>query len=121
MVPDIKEQDHAGNALKQVHPVAPISIGADIGARLRRDEQAVGGVIEQRQPDGTDLEEDDDRIGLQIFDDGVEALRAAGADRLEVRVQVLDEEGADGNEAGQLEELFREVTRACGSYVGFVM
>ena len=55
--------------------------------------------------------EDDDRVGLQIVHDVVEALRAARADRLEVRVEVLDQEGADRQEAGQLEQLLREIAR----------
>src|SRR3954452_10154957 len=103
-----------------MHPIAAISIGANVGARLRCDEQAVRRVIEERQPDGADLEEDDDRVGLQILDDVVEARLAAVADDLKVRIEMLDEEGADRQKARQLEELFCEVSRARGSHVGFV-
>ena len=42
-----------------------------------------------------------DRVGLEILHHAVEARLSAGPDRLVVRVEVLDEERADREDAGQ--------------------
>ena len=56
-----------------------------------------------------------DGVGLEILDDVIEALGAAGTDGLEVRIEVLDQEAADGQKTRQLEQLPRDVagTQGC--------
>ena len=99
VVQDVEEGDHAGPALRGVQPVAGPGILADVRLAAIPDVEAVERVIEQGQEDEAPLQHANERQAGEELDLVVVGLRALG--RLGVGDEVLEQECADGNDAGQ--------------------
>src|SRR5919197_1548646 len=100
---DEEEEDDARHALDGVEPVARVRVGEVVGPRLPGDEQPVDGVVDEGDEDADDLDEEDVGDGLEVFDRVVEV--AGPGHRLRVGVEVLQQEDAERQDAGQLVEL----------------
>ena len=96
----------AGDALGEIHPVAGPGVDVDVGAAADGDEDAVEGVEGERDEDEDPLEDADEREGVEEED--LLGVGEGAVDGLEVRDDVLDEEGADGDDAGEGVELAPE-------------
>ncbi len=58
---DVEEGDDAGDALGEVHPVAGPGVDVDVAAAADGDEDAVEGVVGERDEDEAPLEDADER------------------------------------------------------------
>jgi hypothetical protein len=99
MLDDVGEGDEAGDALGEVHPVAGPGVDVDVCAAAEGDEDAVEGVEGERDEDEGPLEDADEGEGVEELD--LEAVGERAVDGFEVGEDVLDEEGADGDNAGE--------------------
>ena len=86
---DVDEGDEAGDALREVHPVAGPGIDVDVGAAAEGDEDAVERVEGERDEDEGPLEDADERQGVEEVD-LLWRRRAGPLSGLEVGDDVLD-------------------------------
>src|ERR1700679_3223066 len=96
---DVGEGDDAGDALAEVHPVAGPGVDVDVGAAADGDEEAVDGVEGERDEDEGPFEDADERQGVEEED--LLGVGEGAVDDLEIGDDVFDEEGADGDDAGE--------------------
>ena len=110
---DVEEGDDAGDALGEIHPVAGPGVDVDVGAAADGDEDAVEGVVGEGDEDEDPLEDADEREGVEEED--LLGVGERAVDDLVVGDDVLDEEGADGDDAGERVQLAPEegVAFAC--------
>ncbi len=103
---DVGEGDEAGVALGDVHPVAGPGVVDDVGLAAQPDPDAVEGVIEDGQKDEDPLQDADQGQAVEELDLG--SVGEGAFEGLEVGEQVLQEEGADGDDAQQRVQLVPE-------------
>ena len=96
---DVGEGDKAGDALGDVHPVVGPGVDVDVDAAAEGDPDAVEGVEGEGDEDETPLEDADEREGVEELD--LLGVGEGAVPGLEVGDDVLDEEGADGDDAGE--------------------
>ena len=96
---DVGEGDDAGDALGEVHPVRGPGIDVDVGAAAEGDEDAIAGMEGKGQEDEGPLEHADEREGVEELD--LLGVGERAVEGFEVGEDVLDEEGADGDDAGE--------------------
>ena len=77
--------------------------GLFVRPHLPRDEEAVDGVVDERDEDAANLDEDDVRDGLEVSDGVIKVGRAGH--RLRVGVEVFKQEEAEREDARQLVKL----------------
>ena len=65
---DVDEGDEAGDALREIHPVAGPGVDVDVGAAAEGDEDAVERVEGERDEDEDPLEDADERQGVEEED-----------------------------------------------------
>ena len=95
-----EKQNDAGNSLNQVEPVSWIRIGEIVWPRLNSNYKTIDGVIDERYKDSADFDEQDIRNRLQIFYGIIEG--GGSVKRLRVRVEMFQQEDAEGHDAGKL-------------------
>ncbi len=103
---DVEEGDDAGDALGDVHPVAGPGVDVDADAAAEGDEDSVEGVEGEGDEDEGPLEDADEREGVEELD--LLGVGEGAVEGFEVGDDVLDEEGADGDDAGEGVELVPE-------------
>ena len=96
---DVGEGDEAGDALGEVSPVAGPGIDVDGGAAAQGDPEAVEGVEGEGDEDEGPLEDANQREGVEQTD--LMAVGERAVEGFDVGEDVLDEECADGDEAGE--------------------
>jgi hypothetical protein len=97
VVDEVGQDEQAGDALDRDAAVRPVGTAGlvDLGG----DEHADRGVHGERQGDEPELEDGDEGHVLERAGDGAERLRPADPDG--VHGDVLDEEGAERDHAGE--------------------
>ena len=103
---DVGEGDEAGVALGGVHPVAGPGVVDDVRLAAQPDLDAVEGVIEDGQKDEDPLQHADQGQAVEELDLG--SVGEGAFEGLEVGEEVLEQEGADGDDAEQGVELAPE-------------
>ena len=113
MVDDVRERDDAGDPLGEVGPVAGPRIDVDAGAATEGDEDAVEGVEGEGQENQGPFQDAHERERVAEFD--LLGVGEGAVPGFEVGNDVLEEEGADGDDAGKGVELVPEegVALAC--------
>ena len=114
---DVDEGDEASDALGEIHPVASPGVDVDVGAAADGDEDAVSGVEGEGDEDEDPLEDADEGEGVEELD--LLGVGEGAVEGLEVGDDVLDEEGADGDDAGERVEFAprKGVSLACAEQI----
>ena len=108
MVEQVEHEQDPARALERVLPVARVAVPSDVRLRGGGDEPAQHHVERDRQPDPEGLDHDHERQPGEVGDGGVECRGAL--ERARVRVEVLEQEQADRDHAGErVEPLEREI------------
>ena len=81
-----------------IEPVARVRVVQIIRPRFDGDYQSIDGVIDERYKDSANLDEQDIRNRLQVFD-GIVEICCSG-ERLRVCVEMLQQEDAERHDAG---------------------
>src|SRR5664280_1022037 len=100
---DVEDCDEARVALRDIHPVAGPGVIDHVRLAAEPDVDAVESVIQDGQEDEDPLEDADQGQRIEKLD-----LRSVGDgafERFEVRQQVLEKKGADGDDAEERMEL----------------
>src|SRR5438876_7814712 len=100
---DKEKQDDSGDALNQVEPVSRIRIVEVVRSRFRRNDKAINRVIDQRDEDTANLDKENIRNRLKVFDRVIEIRRAREC--LGISIKVLKQEKPERHDARQLMEL----------------
>jgi hypothetical protein len=103
---DVGEGDEAGDALGEIHPVAGPGVDIYSCPAAEGDEDAVESVEGERDEDEGPLEHADEREGVEEL--YLQPIRKWPIDGFVVGEDVLDEEGADGDDAGERVQLAPE-------------
>ena len=96
---DVEERDDSGDALGDVHPVSSPGVYVHVDATAESDEEAVEGVEGERDEDEGPLEHADEGEPIEELD--LLGVGEGAVDGLVVGDDVFDEEGADGDDAGE--------------------
>ena len=99
MLHDIDEGDDAGPALRGIEPVAGPGIIGDIGFALIPDEDAVEAVVEDRNPDEKQFQQENERQAVQKCD--LPAIGLGAFEGFGVRDEVLEKKSSDGHDAAE--------------------
>src|ERR1044071_3153406 len=93
---DEEEENHARDALNRVEPVARVRVRQIVRTRFPRNDQAVDGVIDQRNEDEEDFDQQDIGNTLQGCDRFVEVANArVRVDRFRVGVKMFQQKCAE--------------------------
>src|ERR1035441_1363077 len=96
---DVYERDDPGDALGEVAPVAGPGVKIDIYASAEGDPDAVSSVEGQRDEDEDPLQHAHQRQRVEELD--LLSVRQRTVERLEVGEEMLQQERADGDDAGE--------------------
>ena len=99
MLHDVDEGDDAGPALRGIEPIAAPGIIADVGLALIPDENAVEGVVEDRNPNKKQLQEKNEGQAVQKRD--LPAIGLGAFEGFSVRDEVFEKECSDRHDAAE--------------------
>ncbi len=116
VLPYIDDGDEAGVSLGGVHPIAGPGVVDDVGLAAEPDPNAVEAVIEDGQEDEDPLEDTDEGKAVEELD--LVAIGDGAFEGLEVGEDVLEKEGADGDDPEQRVELAEEEFVSLGGAQG---
>ena len=107
---DVGERDNPRDALGDVGPVAGPGVHVHIDAAAEGDPDAVAGVEGERNEDERPLKDADQRQAVEEFD--LLRVGEGAIPGFEVGDDVLDEKGADGDNAGERMQAAPEIAVA---------
>ena len=83
---DEEEQNHPGDSLNQIEPVARIRIIKIVGTGFHRDHEPIHRMVNQRNENSAYLDEENIGNRLEVFDGVVEVGRAIQGFRVCIKV-----------------------------------